>query len=48
MSAHPSSSKSYVLTFVALLFLTVITVAASYFDFGILNVPIAIGIPKET
>ncbi len=44
MSAHPSSSKSYVLTFVALLFLTAITVAASYFDFGILNVPIAIGI----
>ncbi len=44
MSAHPSSSLSYVLTFAALLFLTIVTVTASYFDLGSLNIPIAIGI----
>jgi cytochrome c oxidase subunit 4 len=50
MSAHthethdhdPSSSGVYVKTLIALLFLTVVTVAASYVDFGAGNVVIAL------
>lgn len=41
---HPESSKDYKLTFIALIILTVITVAVSYVDLGIMNVPVAIGV----
>ena len=43
MSSHTIIPKKYYqFTFVALLILTVITVVVSRFDFGMLNVPIAI------
>ena len=41
---HPTSSKDYIITFIALLILTVITVAISYVNLGILNIPVAIGV----
>lgn len=37
MSKHPSSSKPYLLTFIALIILTIITVAMSYVDLGAFN-----------
>ncbi len=41
---HIVPYRTFVLTWVVLLVLTAITVGASYFDFGVLNVWIALGI----
>lgn len=39
---HPVTSKEYILTFISLIILTMITVAVSYVDLGVLNIPVAI------
>jgi cytochrome c oxidase subunit 4 len=44
MSDHIVSWKVYVAVFLALAFLTVLTVVAANFDFGHLNVIVALGI----
>jgi len=45
MSSHPITSvRTYVLTFVALLVFTAITVVIARFDFGMMNTPVALTI----
>ena len=44
MSVHVLPTKVYVAIFVALIFLTAVTVQAAYFDLGVLNVFLALTI----
>ena len=44
MAEHVSSPKMYVMVFLALMVLTVVTVAVAYQDFGVLNDVVALAI----
>ncbi len=44
MGGHGSGTKTYLAVWAALIVLTGVTVAVSYFDLGLLNVAVALGI----
>ena len=44
MSAHVASVRTFILVFLALFVLTIVTAGVAFFDLGFMNTPIALGI----